>query len=351
VLALVRQKGGQSIQQRIETAVLEVGALSKQAIGNLIAIPGTVEESVEELCQAIRNQFSDPIDEVWHSAAIFNFKERERPMVEAVNIHGTHHLLDVTGQINAATAPRFFYISTAYCLGSEFNEAVPEYIPDSVTGFRSIYEWSKHTAERLVDQYQREDKLNVAIFRPSIGIGTPETAVLCNSGYYQVLTECRRLRSMLARSQGEQFDGNVQTRLQGNPVNPINLVPIDFVVDSMVYLAHCTEMDPEQTNLFNIVNEQPPSVKEVHKALVNSLDMHGLRLVSPDHFETEPMNQIEKVINRRIAFQAPYMHEQINFSTDAFRQFVPLNVLPPPKIDLTYMEQVNEIFLTQLEAE
>ena len=351
VLALVRQKGGQPIQQRIETAVLEVGPLSPQAIDNLVAIPGTVEDSAEELRQAVKELFNQPIDEVWHSAAIFNFKERERPMVEAVNIHGTHHLLDFTREINVAAPPRFFYISTAYCLGSEFNEAVPEYIPDAVTGFRSIYEWSKHNAERLVDQYQQEGKLNVAIFRPSIVIGTPETAVLCNSGYYQVLTECHRLRGMLARNQGELFDGNVQTRLQGNPITPINLVPIDFVVDSMLYLAHCIELDPEQTNLFNIVNEQPPTVKEVHKALVASLEMSGLKLVPPEHFAAEPMNQVEKVINRRIAFQAPYMHEQIHFSTDAFRQFVPHHVLPSPKIDLTYMEQVNEMFLTQYEAE
>jgi hypothetical protein len=182
-------------------------------------------------------------------------------------------------------------------------------------------------------------------------IGTPETAVLCNSGYYQVLTECRRLRTLLERNQGDEFDGNVQTRLQGNPYSPINLVPIDFVVDSMVYLAHCIELAPDQTNLFNIVNEQPPTVKEVHRALVSSLDMTGLKLVALEQFEAEPMNQIEKVINRRIAFQAPYMHEEIHFSTDAFRQFVPQHVVPPPKVDLRYMEQVNAIFLSQFEDE
>jgi len=128
-------------------------------------------------------------------------------------------------------------------------------------------------------------------------------------------------------------------------------VPIDFVVDSMVYLAHCIDLAPDQTNLFNIVNERPPTIKEVHRALVSSLDMTGLKLVAPDQFEEEPMNQIEKVINRRIAFQAPYMHEQIHFSTDTFRQFVPQHVLPPPKVDWHYMEQVNAIFLSQFEDE
>ncbi len=347
VLALVRQKGGESVQQRIETAVLEVGPLSDQAKANLMAIPGTVEDSAQELCQAVRVQFNAPIDEVWHSAAIFNFKERERPLVEATNIEGTRHMLELACQLNANTPPRFIYISTAYCLGSEFNSPVPEHIPNQVNEFRSIYEWSKHSAERLVDQYQQEQRLDVTIFRPSIVIGTPETAVLCNSGYYQVLTECRRLRTMLARNQGEQFNGNVQTRLQGDPSTPLNLVPIDFVVDSMIYLAHCIDLDPEQTNLFNIVNERPPTIKEVHRALVSSLEMTGLKLVSPEQFEMEPMNQMEKVINRRIAFQAPYMHEQIHFSTDTFRQFVPHHVLPPPKVDWRYMEQVNAIFLSQ----
>ena len=351
VLALVRPKNGQSVQARIETAVTEVGALAPEMLANLVAIPGTVEESAETLATAIRSQFSGTIDELWHSAAIFNFKERERPLVEATNIEGTRHQLELACLINAETPPRFFYISTAYCLGSEFNEPVPEAIPDKVTGFRSIYEWSKHNAERLVDHYQQAGRLDVAIFRPSIVIGTPETAVLCNSGYYQVLTECRRLRTVLERNQGDLFDGNVQTRLQGNPDTPLNLVPIDFVVDSMVYLAHCVELDANQTHLFNIVNEQPPTVKDVHHALVTSLEMRGLKLVAPDQFGAEPMTQFEKVINRRIAFQAPYMHEKILFATDAFRQFVPVQVLPPPEVDLAYMEQVNAMFLTQFEED
>ena len=347
VLALVRQKGKQSVQQRIETAVSEVGPLPAQTMANLIAIPGTVEESAQQLSQAFRTQFSGMIDEVWHSAAIFNFKERERPLVRATNIEGTRHLLDFACQINVAAAPRFFYISTAYCLGSQFNTAVPEYIPDNVTQFRSIYEWSKHNAERLADQYQQEQRLDVTIFRPSIVIGTPETAVLCNSGYYQVLTECRRLRTVLARSLGGLFDNNIQTRLQGNPDTPLNLVPIDFVVDSMVYLADCDELSPDKTNLFNIVNEQPPTIKDVHQAVIVSLEMTGLKLVSPQQFEVEPMTQFEKVINRRIAFQAPYMHEQIHFSTDVFRYFAPTAVLPSPTVDIAYMQQINAIFLTQ----
>lgn len=349
VLALVRQKEGISTQERIETAVSKVGSLPAESMANLIAIPGSVQASAQALQNVLRAHFDQEIDEVWHSAAIFNFKKREKPLVEATNIEGTRHLLDFASQINVAAAPRFFYISTAYCLGSQFNAPVPECIPENVTAFRSIYEWSKHTAEKLVDQYQQKQMLDVTIFRPSIVIGTPETAVLCNSGYYQVLTECRRLRSVLARSLGGSFDGNVQTRLQGNPHSPLNLVPIDFVVNSMNYLAHCTSLPSDQTNIFNIVNEQPPTIKEVHHALVTSLKMSGLQLVPPEQFEDEPMNQFEKVINRRIAFQAPYMHEKIHFATDIFRQYIPLGHLPPPQVDLTYMEQVNAIFLSQFE--
>ena len=92
-------------------------------------------------------------------------------------------------------------------------------------------------------------------------------------------------------------------------------------------------------------------MKDVHHALVTSLEMRGLKLVAPDQFGAEPMTQFEKVINRRIAFQAPYMHEKILFATDAFRQFVPVQVLPPPEVDLAYMEQVNAMFLTQFEEE
>ena len=75
--------------------------------------------------------------------------------------------------------------------------------------------------------------------------------------------------------------------------------------------------------------------------------MRGLKLVPPEQFDRRPMTQFEKVINRRIAFQAPYMHEQIHFATQTFRQFVPRHVLPPPEVDLAYLAQVNAVFLTQ----
>ena len=251
-------------------------------------------------------------------------------------------MLDLTVQLHPEAHPRFVYISTAYCTGRENNTAVPEHIPPQIEDFRSIYEWSKHEAECRVQAMQKQYGLDAFILRPSIIIGTPETAVACNSGYYQVVGALHRLRETLKDSNGVQFNGNVQTRLLGNAETPLNLVPIDFVVNGMLRITAHPHLAINGLKLFNITNESAPTLGQVHEAVTQSLNIHGLDLVSQADLDAKAMHPIEKIINRRISFQAPYMYETIHFSTDCFRQYVSKELLPTPNVDVAYLIRLNE---------
>lgn len=341
VFALVRAKEGSDTGTRLQEAILKVGSLSDEALSRLTAVEGAIQDSPQQLRQAYGQVSSAPIDEVWHSAAIFNFKPRDKERVEATNIQGTQNMLDFAVQLAGQTTPRFFYISTAYCVGQENNAAVPEHIPAHIENFRSIYEWSKHHAEQRVQAAQKKYGLDAFVLRPSIIIGTPETAVECQSGYYQVVAEVTKLRDTLARKMGSHFDGNVYTRLLGDTTIPLNLIPIDFVVEGAVQLANDLRLKNEGLKVFNLVNEAPPSIGDIVRAVTTRLGIHGLKFVSQQAFEEQEMNPIEKLINRRIAFQAPYMHEYIHFTTDCFREFVSEEKLPPPNVDVEYLMKLD----------
>lgn len=347
VWALVRAKNGESTEERARQQIQQVSPLSADESARFHVIEGAVQDTPEQLVEAAAAQTSDPFDEIWHSAAIFNFKPRDKEKVEATNIQGTQNILDFAHLHHPEALPRFFYISTAYCLGRENNTAVPEHIPHNISDFRSIYEWSKHEAELRVEAAQKAYGLDAFVLRPSIIIGTPETSVTCHSGYYQVVNELERLRNTLEEKLDGHFDGNVHTRLLGDDRKLLNLVPIDFVVQGMGRLAQDERLLRSGLKVFNIVNEAPPSLGNVHEAVTNSLNIHGLRLVSQEALDAAEMNPIEKIINRRISFQAPYMYEDIHFTNECFRQYVSKEVLPPSEVDVAYLKQLNQQFLSK----
>lgn len=350
VIALVRAQEEESPQERLVEAVTRVGSLSEEQLSRLTAVSGTVQESPEQIAARYRHLHGQtPIDEIWHSAAIFNFKPREKEKVKAVNIQGSRNILNFALIVNSTFYPRFFYISTAYCVGRENNTAVPETIPHHIDDFRSLYEWSKHYAEKSVQHMQHQHQLDAFVIRPSIIVGTPQSQVTCASGYYQVMAECSRLRDTMIKKMAGAFDGNVQTRLLGDPTNPLNLVPIDFVVDAMILLAQNNQLKKQTLKVFNLVNEAPPTIGTVQEAVTSSLNINGLDLVSQSDFDLEPMTAVEQKINRRISFQAPYMHEEIRFLTSCFRKYVSKDALPPPSVDVDYLKRLNKIFLSDQE--
>ena len=349
VIALVREGGRRrSAQERAIDSILQVDASAQPYLDNLIVISGDVQETADILLTKIRAQIgNEHIDEIWHCAATFLFREQDREDVRAINIEGVRHMLELTLSVNEESPPRYFHVGTAYSTGQEL-EIVPEaYVPGN-TGFRSLYEWSKYEGETVVQAYQAEHKLDATIFRPAIIVGSRETKAVSHSAYYQVCDALYRLRKHFEK-RGAAFDGIFDVRLMGHPNARANFVPIDFVIEAMQMVAQVESLATPELKVFNIVNEDPPRIGMIHETVCRSLDIHGLELVEEAVFTDKPMNSVERLLARSVAFQAPYMVRDIKFATKRFREIVPFEKLPVPQVNEEFLEVINQAYFDFLD--
>lgn len=349
VLALVRGEEAETAVSRLQTTITQVNPAAPPDFSRLTIVLGDVEETAVVLVNKVHHQTSQPIDEVWHCVATFKYQEHERDVIEAINIRGVGNVLGFVHHINPATPPRYFHISTAYSSGRDCL-VVPEAIVSngSIRGFRSLYEWSKHEGEKRVALAQQQAQLDVTILRPAIIVGSETTQVFNHSAYYQVASAFYRVRKHLENKHGAAFDGLVNTRLVGNPGAPANFVPVDYVVNTMLLLAQQPALETPSLKIFNIVNENPPSVGLVHEVLCETLAIRGLTLVPPEQFEMGGATRLERALARNVAFQMPYMHEEIRFSTAALREVLSYSVLPVPQVDVRFLTAINEAFFSML---
>lgn len=352
VFALVRASSkGISAQARVETAIAQVNPDQRVDFSRLVAVKGNVVETADSLIEKVRCKTAVSFDEVWHCVATFKFKESEREEIEAINIGGVEHIVNFVLGINQSAnsqPPRYFHVSTAYSSGRN-HTVIPEAITRNNDQYRSLYEWSKHQGESLVQRFQQQHQLDAMILRPAIIVGSEKTHVFNHSAYYQVISALYRLCKQIAARHGDSFDGNINTRLIGNPTATLNFVPVDYVVETMLRLSDHPDLTTTALKIFNVVNEVPPTVGLVHRVFCQCLNITGLDLVPQAVFEDKPMSRLERALARNVAFQMPYMHEEIRFSTKVLRQVLPHDDFPNPNIDETFLTIINQAFFTQLE--
>ncbi|MCB8942582.1 MAG: SDR family oxidoreductase [Ardenticatenaceae bacterium] len=351
VVALVRESGRRrSAQERVLAAIEQVDANLQDCLDNLVVIAGDVQETADVLLHKIRTHVGhERIDEIWHCAATFLFRKRDRADVEAINIEGVRHILELVLRVNGGKQPpRYFHVGTAYSTGQELDIVPEAYVPGN-TGFRSLYEWSKYEGETLVQAYQAEHGLDATIFRPAIIVGSRETKAVSHSAYYQVCDALYRLRKHFEK-RGQGFDGTFDVRLMGHPQTRLNFVPIDFVIDAMQLVAEEAVLATPELKVFNIVNEDPPLIATIHRIVCQSLAIRGLEMVEEEAFATEPMNAVERLLARSVAFQAPYMVRDIEFATERFREIVPFEKLPIPQVDEEFLSIINQAYFDYLDS-
>ena len=344
VLVLARDGGGRTAAERMADVLTQIdGSVD---LSQLKVVKGDVRDTAEELLAKVRAQTTNPLAEVWHSAATFKFTEAEMDEIQAINIQGVRNMLGFVQAVNGEGArPRYQHVSTAYSTGRAFDSVPEQFHPLPDDAFRSLYEWSKHQGEAQVVAFAQQNNLEATIYRPAIIVGSPNTQVISYSAYYQVCEALHRLRRrIVARVEGPVPD----IRMMGDPETLVNFVPIDFVIEGMVKLAAAVHGHHGTPQLFNVVNEAPPTLQLVHRVVCESLDMGWLKLVPEKAFDGHPMESLERVLARSIAFQAPYMYEEIHFATNRFRHYVSAEELPSPRIDQPFLRAINEIFFNSL---
>jgi thioester reductase-like protein len=184
---------------------------------------------------------------VWHLAARYHLDAGAADL-RAVNVDGTRHALELAGA--ARRLQRFHHFSTAYVSGEREGVILEDEL-DLGQGFRNPYERSKLEAERLVRRAMPE--LPVTIYRPSIVVGDSRTGEIdrFEGPYY--------LAILLVAS-----PLSVPLPLPGSGVAPLNVVPVDFVVDAALAIgAH-----PDAVGrTVHLVDPSPLSTRRVYELI------------------------------------------------------------------------------------
>lgn len=281
--------------QRFRSAVERVVSVLRRLDGEILEkCPGTFEVWEGDVTQMHLGQSEEKIaawrgkiDEVWHSAAVLHFRDTYEEITEAININGTVKVLNAARELGI---PRFHHISTAYVSGTAPG-VVLENNHAHTYDFRNPYERTKYDAEQEVRRKSVEYGLATTIYRPAVIVGDSQTGRSLNfTGFYNIAKIFFLIRRVLQRKikenpehyrrAGIYADGDrlvFPLRFPCAPDSTINLVPIDYVVRTMLELA-ATPASVGQT--FHITNPHPPRIVDLLREGCRMVKLDGIEFVN-----------------------------------------------------------------------
>lgn len=194
--------------------------LAALSASNAEVIEGDVEQMHLGLSGAEFKALAAAVTDVWHLAAISWLGADPRYM-RRVNVEGTRNVLELAHA--ARRLERLNHFSTAYVSGVRVGVILEDELAMGQR-FHNAYEESKFQAEILVRRAQSD--LPATIYRPSIVVGDSRTGEIDRfEGPYALAILL--VASPLA----------VPLPLPGDAVAPLNVVPVDFVLDAALSIA------------------------------------------------------------------------------------------------------------------
>ncbi len=160
------------------------------------------------------------VDHVIHCAASIRF-DSPLEVARRDNTEGTRNMLTFAERLTRLG--RFDYIGTAYVAGNR-RGLLKEDELDMGQTFTNSYEQTKMESETLVRAFAKTHP--ATIFRPSVVVGDSKTGETSSfQGFYQALLLYRQL-----------YSKGVIVLVPADPDTPVDLVPIDYVVDALFAL-------------------------------------------------------------------------------------------------------------------
>ena len=157
---------------------------------------------------------------IFHLAAIYDLAVAQ-DVAATVNVEGTMNMNQFAKSVK--NLRRYHYVSTCYVAGKR-QGLIKENELHHEAGFRNHYEQTKYLAEISVDALKSD--IPVTIHRPAVVCGDSKTGETVKyDGIYYLIHYLRKWPVGLTLL-------NI-----GNPEVCLNLVPVDFVIESMVALA------------------------------------------------------------------------------------------------------------------
>ena len=190
-----------------------------------------------------RRELEGQIDHVFHLAAIYDLMASAEAQIR-VNVEGTHNVVQLAADIKAK---RFHHMSSIAAAGL-YPGIFREDMFEEAHGLDNAYFRTKHDSESIV---RNECQMPWRIYRPGIVVGHSETGVIDKiDGPYYFFKLIQKMRKMLP-------SWMPTLGLEGGR---INIVPVDYVVDATIYIAHKAKLDGQ---CFHLTDPKPKRIGEV----------------------------------------------------------------------------------------
>jgi nucleoside-diphosphate-sugar epimerase len=192
------------------------------------------------------------VTDVFHLAAIF-YLGVPRDMAWRVNVDGTRNVIELARE--SPRLRRLNHFSTCYVSGDRVGVIAEDELDMGQT-FRNAYEETKYHAEKLV--HRAAESLPITIYRPSTVVGDSRTGEIdrFEGPYY--------LGILLVTSPIA-----VPLPLPGNGVAPLNVVPVDYLVEATWTLSR----DPRAVGkTFHVVDPNPMSARRVYELIAEKVN-------------------------------------------------------------------------------
>jgi nucleoside-diphosphate-sugar epimerase len=189
----------------------------------------------------------DATTHVFHLAAI-SYLGMPSQTARRVNVDGTRNVLELARE--CARLQRFVHFSSCYVSGTRQGVIAEDELEAGQT-FRNVYEETKYEAERLVQRAMAQ--LPITVIRPATVVGDSINGEIdrFEGPYY--------LAMLLVLSPLV-----LPLPLPGNGVAPLNVVPVDFVVDATWALVQRREAAGKTVHL---VDPNPMSARRVYELI------------------------------------------------------------------------------------
>ncbi|MFO7999985.1 MAG: SDR family oxidoreductase [Marinilabilia sp.] len=300
VIALVRENGKLSADERIEKALAQINGGEFKKPDNLSVYNYSLPDENFSIPESkLKEIFGEEAD-YFHFAASLKYDHKSRKEIFHTNVEGVENSIQMFSKY-ARENSRFFLTGTAYSCG-KFNGLFEEkfYPDEDITAFRNYYEQSKRLAENVVKKHIENNGFNGHVIRLAQVVGDSRTGETQTD--YGIFDFAKRVHNLAKRYPGQTVRINV------NPDGIQNLIPINTAVN---YLTQTVKVENPPA-IMNFVGNT--SIKNIH--IINSLNkLLPLRLIPVDHIDHKDMTPLERLMAVGMSFTGNYKDLNVRFDT------------------------------------
>ena len=214
-----------------------------EAGDRLLAVYGDLTKPKLGLTAEAQKLLTGKVKHFFHLAAVYDLSASAESQ-QAANIDGTRNAVELAEAIRAGCFHHVSSIAAAGLYAGVFREDMF----DEAENLDHPYFRTKHDSEGIV---RKDCKVPWRIYRPAVVVGDSRTGAIDKvDGPYYFFKLIQRIRDILP-------PWMPTIGLEGGR---INIVPVDFVVDAMDYLAHLKGHDGE---CFHLTDPNPMRVGDV----------------------------------------------------------------------------------------